>query len=84
MAMAPFDRQTVTIIGSISGVRPTATASAKKNASPQSCLVRPLMRNTSGTMTNMKRIISQVNRLTPRSKLVSLGCWTMDVAMLPR
>ncbi len=33
MAMAPFERQTETIIGSISGVRPTATARAKKNAS---------------------------------------------------
>jgi len=28
--MAPFERQTVTIIGSISGVNPTATARAKK------------------------------------------------------
>ena len=33
IAIAPLERQTVTIIGSISGVRPTATASAKKNAS---------------------------------------------------
>ena len=33
-------------------------------------LVRPLMTNTSGTMTRMKRIISQVNCSTPRSKLV--------------
>ena len=32
MAMAPLDRQTETIIGSISGVRPTATAKAKKKA----------------------------------------------------
>ena len=32
IASAPLDRQTETIIGSISGVRPTATASAKKNA----------------------------------------------------
>ena len=63
MASAPFERHTETIIGSISGVRPTATARAKKNASIQSCLVSPLMRNTSGTMTSMKRIISQVNRL---------------------
>ena len=35
IAIAPLDRQTVTIIGSISGVSPTATASAKKNASCQ-------------------------------------------------
>ena len=33
IASAPLDRQTETIIGSISGVSPTATASAKKNAS---------------------------------------------------
>ena len=48
IASAPLDRQTVTIIGSISGVRPTATATAKKNASPQSPLVSPLMTKTSG------------------------------------
>src|SRR5206468_6981051 len=33
-----FERQTDTIIGSISGVRPTATASEKKNASCHLCL----------------------------------------------
>ena len=60
-----MERQTETIIGSISGVRPTATAREKKNASFQSCLVSPLMTKTSGTITIMKRIISQVNRLTP-------------------
>ena len=54
MPMAPRERQTETIIGSISGVRPTATARAKKKASFQSCFVSPLMRNTSGTITSMK------------------------------
>jgi len=34
MAIAPFERQSVTIIGNISGVRPTATATAKKKDSP--------------------------------------------------
>ena len=63
-------RHTETIIGSISGVRPTATARAKKKASIQSCFVRPLMRNTSGTITSMKRIISQVKR---RHALVEAG-----------
>src|ERR1035437_915592 len=48
MASAPLERQTETIIGSISGVRPTATAIAKKKASFQSCLVKPLMRKTRG------------------------------------
>ena len=32
----------------------------------------------------MKRIISQVNRVTPRSKLVASGCSTMALDMLPR
>ena len=32
MASAPLERQTETIMGSISGVRPTATARAKKKA----------------------------------------------------
>ena len=43
MAMAPLERQTETIIGSISGVNPTATDKAKRKACFQSCLVRPLM-----------------------------------------
>jgi hypothetical protein len=54
MAIAPFDRHTATIMGSISGVIPTATAIAKKNAPAQSPLVSPLMTNTSGTITRMK------------------------------
>ena len=84
IAMAPLERQTVTIIGSISGVRPTATASAKKNASCHFPFVSPLMTKTSGTMTMMKRIMSQVKRATPRSNAVSTGCASMDPAMLPR
>ncbi|MBD0072991.1 hypothetical protein IAF17_18865, partial [Acinetobacter baumannii] len=40
----------VTIIGSISGVRPTATDNANKNASAQSPLVKPLMKSTTGAM----------------------------------
>ena len=71
MAIAPLARFTVTIIGSISGVNPTATATANKSASSQSPLVRPLIRSTAGTMTSMNRIISQVKRLMPLSKLVS-------------
>ena len=81
---APRERQTLTIIGSISGVRPTATATAKKNASFQSCLVRPLMTNTSGTITAMKPIMSQVKWVTPRSKLVSTGSPVSVLAMVPR
>ena len=63
IAMAPLARLTVTIIGSISGVSPTATATANSSASNQLPLVRPLIRNTSGTMTEMKPIISQVNAI---------------------
>ncbi len=84
IATAPLDRHTVTIIGSISGVRPTATASAKKKACTQSPLVRPLMTKTSGTITNMKRSMSQVNCAIPRSKAVcGCGSWS-DSAMPPR
>ena len=84
MPMAPFDRQTVTIIGSISGVRPTATARAKKKASLQSSLVNPLMRNTSGTMTAMKQIISQVKRARPCRSWSAPAGPTMLLAMLPK
>lgn len=84
IASAPFERQTDTIIGSISGVSPTATAMEKKKASCQLCLVKPLMRKTSGTITIMKRIISQVKLCTPRSKLVCAGAPVMLPAMLPK
>ena len=61
MVSAPLARLTVTIIGSISGVRPTAIERPKSSASTQLPLVRPTMRKTAQTMTTMKRIISQVN-----------------------
>ena len=70
MARAPLARFTVTIIGSISGVSPTATARPKSRASTQLCLVMPMMRNTTATMTTMKRIMSQVKPEIPLSKLV--------------
>src|SRR5665213_2458037 len=92
MAMAPLERQTETIIGSISGVKPTATANAKKKASFQSCVFtplmlcvfRPLMRKTNGTMTAMKRSMSQVNFLMPLSKLVSIIWVDMLLAIVPK
>ena len=83
IAIAPFERHTDTIIGSISGVRPTATASAKKNASCQLCLVNPLIRNTAGTMTAMKAIISQVNLLIPRSNAVGGASCVRPRAIVP-
>ena len=42
MAIAPLERQTATIIGSISGVRPTATAIAKKKAALPISLREPV------------------------------------------
>src|SRR4029453_13688339 len=81
---APRERQTETIVGSISGVSPTATATAKKNASFQSCLVSPLITKTSGTMTAMKRIMSQVNRATPWSKAGGIGAPVRVLGMVPR
>ena len=70
MASAPLARFTVTIIGSISGVSPTATARPKSSASIQLCLVMPMMRNTTATITTMKRIISHVK---PADALVEAG-----------
>ena len=67
---APFERQTVMIIGSISGVSPTATDRANSSASVQLPLVRPTIAKVSATITTMKRIMSQVKARTPLSKLV--------------
>src|SRR5215472_8557660 len=77
-------RLTVTIIGNISGVNPTATASANISASSQSPFVIPLMTNTLGTITTIKRIISQVKRVTPRSKLVGARCRIAIPASSPK
>src|SRR5450759_3677817 len=68
---APLARLVVTIIGSISGVSPTATETANSSDSSQSPLVIPLMRSTSGVITSKKRINIQLTRLMPLSKLVS-------------
>ncbi len=77
-------RFAVTISGSISGVRPTATDNANRNACSQSCLSRPLIRKTIGTITAMKRISSQLTLFTPRSKLVCTRWPTMVRASEPR
>ena len=52
-------------MGSISGVRPTATASAKKKAPTQSPLVRPLISSTTGTMMAANLMSSQLTLLRP-------------------
>ncbi|OQC07796.1 MAG: hypothetical protein BWX79_01811 [Alphaproteobacteria bacterium ADurb.Bin100] len=62
---APRASVEVTIIGSISGVMPTAIDSANSIACSQSPLVKPLSSSTSGTMIAMKRISSQLTRFTP-------------------
>ncbi len=84
MASAPLERQTETIMGSISGVSPTATAMAKKKALLHSCLVKPLIRKTRGTMTAMSWIMSHVKRLRPWSKLVGGSSSVMELAIVPR
>ena len=83
MATAPLARFAVTIIGSISGVRPTATEMANSSAESQSPFVKPLIRSTAGTMTSMKRINTQETELIPFSKLVLGGLTLSSPAMLP-
>ncbi|KWV86257.1 hypothetical protein PFLmoz3_04229 [Pseudomonas fluorescens] len=84
MAVAPLARLALTIIGSISGVRPTATARANRKASPQSPLEKPLRKNTMGTITSMKRISSQLTLFTPRSKAVCTREPTIALAREPK
>ena len=68
MAALPFARQALITMGSISGVRPTATERANRKDSSQSPLVSPPAMNTTGTSTAMKRISTQAMELAPRSK----------------
>ncbi len=83
IATAPLARQVVTIIGSISGVRPTAIETANRNAPCQFPLVKPFRKSTTGTMTSMKRISTQETELTPFSKPVAgLGA-SSEPAMPP-
>ena len=70
---APLAKQVVTIIGNISGVKPTAIEIANKKASTQSFLVIPLTKNTMGTINNIKRIV----------KFVSTGVVETDEAIEP-
>ena len=84
METAPFARQVVTIMGSISGVKPTAMEMPNKKASNQSPLVMPLMKNTSGTMTIIKRISTHETALTPLVKLVSTASPATAEAMEPK
>ena len=60
----------MTIRGSISGVSPTAVVTPNRNALVQS-LVRPLIRNTTGTITSMNLMRVKLTFLIPASKAVS-------------
>ena len=71
METAPFARQVVTIIGNISGVKPTAMEIANKNAWIQSPFVSPFITNTIGAIKNIKRMSTQETEFTPFVKLVS-------------
>ena len=84
MAIAPLDRLAVTIIGNISGVRPTATDTAKMKASNQSPFVKPFTKNTNGTITSIKRINKKLTLLIPLSKAVVARCPTRLLAIVPR
>ena len=83
METAPFARQVVTIIGSISGVSPTATEIPNRKASSQSPFVIPLIKNTSGTMTSINRIRTHETAFTPLVKLVSTASPAIADAMEP-
>ena len=80
---APLAKLVVTIIGSISGVNPTATDSANSTASSQSPFVKPLINNTIGTITNIKRISSFETDCTPFSNPVFVLVRVMDFAIVP-
>ena len=84
MDTAPLARQVVTIMGSISGVSPTAMEMAKRNASSQSPLVMPLMKKTRGTITSIKRMSTQETAFTPLVKLVSAASPATAEAMEPK
>jgi hypothetical protein len=70
MATAPLARVLVTIIGSISGVSPTATDSANRKASSQLPWPQPLNSSTSGTITAISRSSRRLTWLMPASNWV--------------
>ena len=73
IASAPPASDVVTIIGSISGVIPTATDIANSRACVQSPFVNPLTNSTTGTMTSMKRMSIHETAPTPFSNVVFGG-----------
>ena len=83
IATAPFARFVVTIIGSISGVSPTAMARPNRKASSQFPLLTPLISTTTGTITAMNLMNSQLTLFTPMSNAVVARRPTRPLAMAP-
>lgn len=80
---APLARQVVTIMGSISGVKPTAIEMPNKKAFSQSPFVIPLIKKTRGTITSINRISTHETALTPLVKLVSTASPAIADAIEP-
>ena len=80
---APLTRLVVTIIGSISGVNPTATDKPNRKASIQSPLVSPLITMTVGAMIAINLIKMNEVFLIPNSKFVKSGLVLKDFATSP-
>ena len=65
MAALPFARQALMTMGSISGVRPTATDSANRNAEIQFPFVKLQAIKTTGTSTAIKRMSTHAMEFAP-------------------
>ena len=65
MAPLPLARQAVITMGSISGVKPTATDRANRKAENQFPWVSPQATNTTGISTAIKRMSTQAMEWAP-------------------
>ena len=81
--MEPLAKLAVMTIGSISGVKPTPTLSANTPASSQSPSVKPLIRKTMGTSTNMRRMSNHEMLFISRSKEVGSSYVLSVCSMAP-
>ena len=81
--VAPLTKLVVTIIGSISGVSPTATERPNSNASSQSPLVKLLIRKITVVIITVNFIKRYEVFRIPRSKLVSVGVIDAEWAIPP-
>ena len=71
MFLAPWDRLAVTMTGSISGARPTATASEKRIAATTSLFVTEFIRKIANTRTITNLTMRLLYSRMPRSNAVS-------------